>query len=77
MGQAQKVAKAPEDPCNLLFEFPTFQGRELAEFFSLPYRVARTYFTVQTWRQKKWAEDKSAHLFHASCLPVEFRRNPR
>src|SRR4051812_30192135 len=26
MGRAQKVAKAPEDPCNLLFESATFRG---------------------------------------------------
>jgi hypothetical protein len=25
--------------------------------------AARTYFTAQITRQKKWAEDKSAHLF--------------
>lgn len=76
MGRAQKVAKAPEDPCNLHSEPATFEGRELAEFFSLRYRPVRTYFTVQTWRQKKWAEDKSAHLFHASCLPVRFPETP-
>jgi len=64
------VAKAPEDPCNLHFEPATFKGRRLAEFFSLQYRLPRTYFTVQTQRQKKWAERLSAHLFRASCPSV-------
>jgi hypothetical protein len=55
----------------LAIDIATFEGRDLAEFFSLPYRPVRTYFTVQMTRQKKWAEDKSAHLFHASCRPVK------
>ena len=64
------MAKAPEDPCNLQSSPRLLKGRELAEFFSPEYCPVRTYFTAQTWRQKKWAEDKSAHLFHASCRPV-------
>ena len=65
------MAKAPEDPCNLQSSLRLFEGRGLAEFFSPEYCPVRTYFTVQMTRQKKWAEDKSAHLFHASCRPVK------
>ena len=55
----------------LAIDTATFEGRDLAEFFPLEYCPMRTYFTVQMTRQKKWAEDKSAHLFHASCIPVD------
>ena len=48
-----------------------FSGRDLAEFLSPEYRPERTYFTEQMTRQKKWAEEKSAQLFYASCSPVK------
>jgi hypothetical protein len=53
----------------LAIDTATFKGRDLAEFFSPEYCPERTYFTVQMTRQKKWAEEKSAQLFYASCSP--------
>jgi len=53
-----------------------FSGHVAAEFFSLRYRARRTYFTAQTTRQKKWAEEKSAHLFHASAILQDPPQDP-
>jgi hypothetical protein len=53
----------------LAIDIATFEGRDIAEFFSPEYLPERTYFTAQMTRQKKWAEEKSAQLFQRIMQP--------